>query len=312
MSRTIEVVSVNVSEDKGTVKHPVAEIVIDANGVVGDAHAGPGARQVSLLAQESIDRFAAEGDRRFKPGEFAENITLRGFDLRDVALLDRFRIDEAVLEVTQIGKSCHGDDCAIFREIGRCAMPKEGVFCRVVDGGTVRGGDRVTHLPHQLQVVIITLSDRAARGDYPDRSGPRIREMIEEYLSGKRWNSRIDAIVLPDAADKLRDELVMARDKEVDIVITTGGTGVGRRDTTPDVVTSICDKLMPGIMDHIRLKFGEHNPNALLSRAVAGVAGRTLVYTLPGSLRAVEEYMGEITKTMEHLIWITHGMELHE
>ena len=109
MSHKIEIVSVNVSEEKGTIKHPVEEIVIDANGIVGDAHAGPGARQISLLSQESIDRFAAEADRQFKPGEFAENITLRGFDLRDVALLDRFKINDAVLELTQIGKACHGD-----------------------------------------------------------------------------------------------------------------------------------------------------------------------------------------------------------
>ena len=95
------------------------------------------------------------------------------------------------------------------------------------------------------------------------------------------------------------------------MIFTTGGTGVGPRDITPDVVTELCDKFIPGIMDHIRLKFGADKPNALLSRSVAGVAGSTLIYTLPGSVRAVQEYMQEILKTLEHLILTLHGLDDH-
>jgi len=314
MSRTEEtvgeVISVNVSAEKGTAKHPVEEIVIDACGVVGDAHAGTTGREISILGLESIERFSQTAGRKISPGEFAENITIRGIDLSVAALLDRFRVGEVELEVTQIGKTCHGADCAIFREVGQCVMPKEGVFCRVVKGGAVRSGDRVEHLPKVLTFKIITLSDRAYRGEYPDKSGPRIREMLEESLGGKRRVSFED-VLLPDDADRLLAELTKGRDSDTDAVFTTGGTGVGPRDMTPDVVAKFCDKLIPGIMENIRLKSAETNPNALLSRSVAGVAGSTLVYTLPGSVHAVEEYMVEILKTLEHLLLTVRGAILH-
>ena len=107
MSRSIEVVSVNVSEQKGTVKLPRPQIAIDASGVVGDAHAGHG-QPGQPVGTGTIDLFARETGRTIQPGEFAENITVRSLDLRRVALLDRFRFSDVELEVTQIGKECHG------------------------------------------------------------------------------------------------------------------------------------------------------------------------------------------------------------
>ncbi len=142
-----EIISVNISEKKGTVKKPVAGITLTLNGIDEDAHAGSWHRQVSLLAQESVDRFSVGSDRGFEPGEFAENITTRGIDLTRINLLDRFKIGEAELEVTQIGKTCHGDGCAIFVEVGKCVMPKEGIFCRVIQGGTARAGDTLEYIP---------------------------------------------------------------------------------------------------------------------------------------------------------------------
>jgi len=157
----------------------------------------------------------------------------------------------------------------------------------------------------------LTLSDRACRGVYQDKSGPRIIALLNEFFGSTRWRLVIEDYVLPDEADRLRDHLERARRNEVNVVITTGGTGVGPRDITPDVVVPLCDKLVPGIMEHIRLKYGEDKPNALLSRSVAGVMGRTLIYTLPGSVRAVEEYMNEILKTLEHLLLTVHGIDPH-
>jgi molybdopterin biosynthesis enzyme MoaB len=95
------------------------------------------------------------------------------------------------------------------------------------------------------------------------------------------------------------------------LVITTVGTGVGPREITPEVVTSLADKLIPGTMEHIRLTPGAQKPNALLSRSVAAVMGQTLVYTLPGSVKAVDEYMGEIVKTLDHLVFTLHGLDTH-
>ena len=116
----------------------------------------------------------------------------------------------------------------------------------------------------------------------------------------------------PDEPEILIRELSAAREAVCDVIITTGGTGVGARDITPDVVAKECDKLIPGIMEHIRTKYGAQNPSALLSRGVAGVFGRSLVFTLPGSVKAVEEYTGEIFKTLEHLVLMLHGLDVHK
>jgi molybdenum cofactor synthesis domain-containing protein len=304
----MNVLSVNISEEVGTAKHPVPELEIDEKGCVGDAHAGDWHRQVSLLAKESIDRFAEKMTRTINPGEFAENITTEGIDLESVSLLDRFIIGDVELEVTQIGKECHGDGCAIFVEIGKCVMPKEGIFCRVLKTGTIKPNDRITYIPRALRFRVITLSDRASKGEYEDLSGPRVGEILEEFFGETRWHAEIESRLIGDEAELLKQELESARDEGCDIVITTGGTGVGPRDITPDVVGSLCDKTLPGVMEHIRLKYGANKPNALLSRGVAGVMKQTLVYTLPGSVRAVNEYMEEILKTLEHTLTMIHGI----
>ena len=277
---------------------------------MGDAHAGPWHRQVSLLAAESIARFGAEAGRTFGPGEFAENITTEGLDLADVSLLDRFGIGDVELEVTQIGKRCHGDGCAVFQNVGRCVMPKEGLFCRVLAGGTIAPGDPIVQTRRRLGCLVVTLSDRASRGDYEDRSGPLARTLLQEHFAATRWRLDLRGVVLPDEAEALR-ALLQAEAPTCDLIVTTGGTGLGPRDITPDVVTALADRLVPGVMEAIRVKFGAEHPGALLSRGVAAVLGRTLVYTLPGSPRAVEEYLGEILLTAEHAIRMVHGLDVH-
>jgi len=311
MPQDLEVISVNLSEQKGTSKGPVGSVVIDSCGVRGDAHAGPWHRQVSLLGQESIDRFAVEMGRAIRPGEFAENITVRGLHLGSVAVLDRLCFGQLELEVSQIGKACHGQGCAIFQEVGRCVMPAEGIFTRVLQGGVLAAGALGRHVPRPLRFRIVTLSDRAAAGHYEDRSGPRIRTLLESWLAGTRWHPQIDATILPDDAGQLRDDLLAAIAAGVDVIFTTGGTGVGPRDVTPETAAAVCEKLVPGIMDNIRMKFAASRPAALLSRGIAGVAGKTQIYTLPGSPRAVEEYLAEILKTLQHVIFMLHGLDVH-
>ncbi len=136
-------------------------------------------------------------------------------------------------------------------------------------------------------------------------------ELVQKWLAGRKWHGQIEAKILPDDAGRLREELNQAKAAGVDVIVTTGGTGIGPRDITPDTVAAICDKLMPGIMENIRIKFGSTKPNALLSRSIAGVAGNTQIYTLPGSVQAVEEYLGEILKTLEHTIFMLHGLDVH-
>lgn len=140
----MKVESVNISTQKGTIKQPVSEVTVAQEGIVGDAHAGTKNRYVSILSQESIDHFSIETEsRKFKPGEFAENITISGLDFEKVSVSDRFRIGQAEFEVTQIGKKCHGDKCAIYTQVGKCVMPKEGIFCKVISNGSIKPGDEV-------------------------------------------------------------------------------------------------------------------------------------------------------------------------
>ena len=303
-------VSLNVSQGKGTPKSPRQRVKIDSLGIVGDAHAGPWHRQVSLLAAEDVDRFSksAPGGRRYRPGEFAENVTTRGLDLGRVGLLDRLSVGRAELEVTQIGKACHGDGCSVFKEVGRCVMPKAGVFARVIRGGAVRVGDPVAWRPRPLRIRILTLSDRVSAGVYEDLSGARIQELLEDFFKGKRWHPQFQRAVIPDEKKDLLARLRAWSQEGCEIVMTTGGTGIGPRDITPDVVAGFADRLIPGIMEQVRMKHAERIPAAVLSRSLAAVKGRTLIYCLPGSPKAVAEYIAEFAKSLEHALAMLHGI----
>jgi molybdenum cofactor synthesis domain-containing protein len=306
-----KVISVNISDKKGTIKHPVEKITITEAGVMEDAHAGDWHRQVSLLAMESIEKFSKEAKRKIPFGEFAENITTQGIELPKCHIFDRFRISETELELTQIGKECHGTACAIFKEVGNCVMPKEGVFCRVLKTGNIKPGDPIVYVPKVFRVSIITLSDRASGGMYEDRSGPKIREIVNSFFSARNRRFEIHNVLIPDDADALRKLLMQQKHTGADFVFTTGGTGIGERDITVETVSGMLDKQLPGIMELIRVKYGMEKPNALLSRGVAGTIGKTMVYTLPGSVKAVTEYMCEITNTMEHALFMLHGIDNH-
>lgn len=137
------VIAVCISENKGTPKHEIskAELRVD-HGIVGDAHAGNWHRQVSLLADESVDKMrSAYPD--IPIGAFAENILTRGIKLTELPIGTRLRIGSALLEVTQIGKECHSD-CAIRKIVGDCVMPREGIFAKVIEEGTIEAGDIIT------------------------------------------------------------------------------------------------------------------------------------------------------------------------
>jgi MOSC domain-containing protein YiiM len=139
-----EIIAVCKSEKRGTKKEDVKEGLLEQEfGLVGDAHADCCThRQVSLLAVESVDKMRALG-LELKPGDFAENLTTQGIDLVSLPVGTRMSIGEhVILEVTQIGKECHSG-CAIFQQVGKCVMPTEGIFTRVIRGGTVRSGDKI-------------------------------------------------------------------------------------------------------------------------------------------------------------------------
>lgn len=137
------VTAVNISEKKGTIKHPVpeGEFRVD-HGIVGDSHAGNWHRQISLLSQESIDKMTALGVPGLTPGKFAENLTTEGIELHTLPVGTLLQIGPCLTEVTQIGKKCH-QHCEIYQKVGMCIMPTEGIFVKVLTEGTVRAGDSI-------------------------------------------------------------------------------------------------------------------------------------------------------------------------
>jgi molybdenum cofactor synthesis domain-containing protein len=158
--------------------------------------------------------------------------------------------------------------------------------------------------------LIITLSDRASSGEYEDRSGPRVKEQLETFFEMNRFHYDITNVIIPDDAKQLNQLVSEAKDN-YDFVFTTGGTGIGPRDITVDVIKPLLDKEIPGIMDMIRMKYGMEKPNALISRSIAGLTGNTMVFTLPGSVKAVNEYMAEITKVLRHLVLMLYSIDSH-
>ena len=137
-----KVLGICISEKRGTQKHEVQEAnIVEGWGIEGDAHGGNWHRQISLLSFEKIEAFREKGaDVDF--GAFGENLIVEGYDLRTLPLGSRFKIGDALLELTQIGKECHSH-CEIFKKMGECIMPREGVFTKVLHGGHIKSGDEV-------------------------------------------------------------------------------------------------------------------------------------------------------------------------
>ncbi len=241
-----KVLAICISEKKGTQKQEVSEAKLVPDwGIEGDAHAGHWHRQVSLLSFEKIDEFRKKG-AAVEFGAFGENLVVEGFDLKDIPVGTRIRVGSCLLELTQVGKACHSH-CEIYKVMGDCIMPREGVFTEVLEGGVIRPGDEVSLLPldpdRPMTAAVITLSDRASRGEYEDKSGPLIREILTE-----NHYKVLETIVLPDGKPLLEKELMrLADQRQVNVIFTTGGTGFSVRDLTPGATMEVSDRMSPGI-----------------------------------------------------------------
>ena len=162
-----------------------------------------------------------------------------------------------------------------------------------------------------FRVKVVTLSDRAYRGIYEDKSGPKVVELVKEHFKNLNKSVEVDSLIIPDNKEDLIDVIIDVRDNKWDVLITTGGTGIGKRDITVETLESFVGKQIPGIMEMIRVKYGKSNPKALLSRGIAGVMNETLVYTLPGGVNAISEYLSEIFQTLDHLFYMLNGIDNH-
>lgn len=162
-----------------------------------------------------------------------------------------------------------------------------------------------------LRVLVVTLSDRAFEGTYEDKSGPLVRRHLDAVFDGSGISVAHESLLLNDDAVALQSHLQQARSEGIHLVVTTGGTGVGPRDITTDVVLELADKTIPGIMEAIRIKYAIDKPCAQLSRTVAAIIGNMLLYAIPGSTKGVDEYMAEIVKSLPHTLCVLHELDPH-
>jgi molybdopterin adenylyltransferase len=282
-------------------------------GLVGDAHAGSGHRQVSLLARESISAFL-EKNVELPYGSFGENVVVEGIHLDALGLGTRLGLGcEAEVEVSQRGKICSAP-CSIARRMGDCIMPREAIFCRVAKDGTLHPGDavEVTELvgTDVIQVAVLTVSDRCAAGERRDESGPAIQRMVGEQ---RGWRVA-EADVVGDVAGDIQGRLLDYCGRGgIDLVITTGGTGFSPRDVTPEATAAIVERRTPGLDEAMRAAGRENTPFAALSRGISGIRGSTLIINLPGSEKGARESFSALVPILPHAIAVLRGggEELH-
>ena len=302
-----KVLAVCISREKGTAKHNARKAEFIANyGIKGDAHAGAWHRQVSLLSHQKIEDFRARG-ASVNDGAFGENLVVDGIDFRGLPAGTILECGDVVLEITQIGKECHSH-CAIYKSMGDCIMPREGVFAKVVHGGFIAAGDEMTvcHVPQVsrddsadrrvYRVWIITASDKGFRGERKDSSGPLIREMI--LAAGF---AAAGFTLLPDDQAGLENELKRICDGGLaDLILTSGGTGFSPRDCMPEATIAVSQRLVPGIPEAMRAGSMTITKRAMLSRAAAGIRKQTLIINLPGSPKAARENLEFILPELHH------------
>lgn len=293
-----------ISEKKGTQKHAVEEArFLEDYGIENDAHAGRWHRQVSLLSWDKIEAFKAKG-APVAEGAFGENLIVEGFDFRNLPVGTLFQCGEVILEMTQIGKECHSR-CEIYKIMGDCIMPREGVFAKVIHGGIIRAGDEMMIIGHRerFRTAVLTLSDKGASGEREDKSGPLIRELIEQdsYLV-------VDQRIIPDDQELIEKTLIHLCDRlKADLVLTTGGTGFSMRDRTPEATLAVADRNAPGIAEAIRAYSMKITNRAMLSRGASVIRGQTLIINLPGSPKAVKESLECILPALDHGLKILKG-----
>ncbi|WP_026891572.1 MOSC domain-containing protein [Lacrimispora aerotolerans] len=290
--------AVCISENRGTQKVNVKTAEFAMNyGIIGDAHGGSWHRQVSLLSHEKIEAFKREG-ADVLPGAFGENLIVEGFDFSSIPIGTRFQCKDVILQLTQHGKQCHSH-CQIYYKMGKCIMPTEGTFAEVIKGGTISVGDEVIQLKdrdERLTAAVITLSDSGFAGKREDRSGVLLKELLEE--NGYRI---VESLLLPDEQSQIEEELIRLSDqREVNLIVTTGGTGFSPRDCTPEATLAVATRNAPGIAEAMRLYSMAITKRAMLSRGVSVIRGKTLIVNLPGSPKAVKESMECIADQLPH------------
>ncbi len=294
------------SDRRGTQKSPIQSASFAPEwGILGDAHGGNWHRQVSLLSADKIEEFKLRG-AQVDAGAFGENLVVSGLDFSALPVGTLLRCGSVLLEMTQIGKECHAH-CAIYHRMGDCIMPREGVFARVLEPGVISVGDEMAVEERTgkrpFQAAVITLSDKGAKGQREDTSGPA----IAVRLRGAGYEV-VEALLLSDDRPELEQQLCRLCDsRQVDLILTTGGTGLSPRDVTPEATLAVAHCQAPGIAEAIRAHSLSITPRAMFSRGVAVVRGRTLIINLPGSTKAVQESLDCLMPALDHGLTVLRG-----
>ena len=292
------VVSVNVATEKGVAKEPRAfATLVEGHGIEGDAHAGPWHRQVSLLDSASVAKIQARG-AEVGPGSFAENVTTEGIAVHRLPLGTRLRLGSALIEVTQIGKECHAH-CAIYRTAGDCVMPREGIFARVLQAGEVGPGDPIVlERASLIRAGVLTVSDKGSRGEREDESGAALESAL-----GALGAAIVERGMVADERELIASELSRWADETpVNLILTTGGTGMTSRDVTPEATLAVIDRQAPGFAEAMRAGSSALTPHAMLSRAMSGIRGATLIINMPGSPQACRDQFAMIAPALPHAV----------
>ncbi|MFI3252807.1 MAG: molybdenum cofactor synthesis domain-containing protein [Eubacteriales bacterium] len=305
-----KVIAISISEARGTKKIPQTSVEFQENwGIKEDAHGGTWHRQVSLLSADKVEAFREKG-AKISAGDFAENLLVQGIDFAQLPVGTWLKSGNIILQVTQIGKECH-THCEIYQQMGDCIMPREGVFAKVIHGGPMSVGDVMEIIPCGKpcppRAGVITLSDRSYAGEREDESGKLLVNLLEK--SGFQVE---EARLIPDEQVQLERNLCrMADQLQLDLVLTTGGTGLSPRDITPEGTLAVADRLVPGISEEIRRKSIEITAKAMLSRGVSVIRGKTLIINLPGSPKACQECFDIFSTVLPHAVEVLRGDTLN-
>ncbi|MBQ0078468.1 MAG: MOSC domain-containing protein [Eubacterium sp.] len=296
------------SEVRGTAKASVSSArFIENFGIEKDAHGGNWHRQISMLSYEKIEEFKAAG-AQVEPGSFGENLIVEGFELNSLPVGARLKSGDVILEITQLGKECHSR-CNIYEQMGDCIMPREGIFAKVISGGQLKVGDEIELLPmdsnRPLTAAVVTLSDKGFAGEREDKSGKVLAEELE-----KAGYEIVETLLLPDEQGVIEKELIRLSDRrQVNLIMTTGGTGFSPRDCTPEATLAVATRNAPGIAEAIRAGSMEITKRAMLSRGASVIRNQTLIVNLPGSPKAVKESLDIVLDQLEHGIKILTGRD---
>jgi len=277
------VVALFTSEEQDSVE------LVRGVGIPGATSTGNDRRQVSLVALEAIEAYGLAP----APRSLGEHLRTRGIDLAALVEGRRLRLGStAVVQLTERSQMAGIAPC---------------VIARVLRSGVVARGDSIATdaALDRPRFAVVTVSDRGAAGSRPDESGPIAASILRDALGAEPL--AID--VLPDDAGLLERRLIALADDEIcDLIVTTGGTGLAPRDVTPEATLAVIDREVPGIAEAIRAAGLAKTPFAMLSRAVCGQRGATLIVNLSGSPKAVREQLAVLLPVLPHVLLIASGV----